>query len=176
MFSFLYNGSNAGMVIRKVDAPEPSKWAIAPISTVAIATSTTLPRESLTILLMIGLNNPVSCMMPKNRMANTNMMTTEMTEFIPSLKNSVISPKPNPAKSAPMNGTITKATIGLSFWVINSVTIISMTNKPITLSISLLLNNQIPLIIISNNSFTMPNNRKITMYYENTSASAFKTK
>ena len=102
MFKALYSGNNAGIDNKKVTAPAPSNCANIPINAVTIQTMTTLPRVINISRLTIGLNRPLSVIMPKNIIAKINMMTTLITDSKPLLKNLTKSLMPYPNSKAPI--------------------------------------------------------------------------
>lgn len=92
MPSASYRGSSAGTQIRKVTAPEPSRWTMAarmavpmPILTGSVPTRFRMP-------LMMGRKVPASVRMPKNRMEKMNMTPVAATEPMP-LEPVIMSPK-----------------------------------------------------------------------------------
>ena len=138
IFKCLYNGKSAGIVIKNVEAPEPSRCAIAATKTVPILTVITFPLVSRIIFRIKGSKSPASCMTPKNKIAKINMIATSITVNAPSVKKSPISENPKPAISAPINGTSTMATIGVTLLLISSTTIIKIVKKPIILKLTLI--------------------------------------
>ena len=121
-----YKGNNAGIVIKNVEAPEPSSCATTAIITVITATTIMFPFESAIILLINGSNNPTSCIIPKKIIAKINITATFITELNPELKNSPNSSKLKPAINAATIGGITIATSGDTRPLISRATIIIM--------------------------------------------------
>lgn len=76
---------------------------------------TTLPRVINISRLTIGLNRPLSVIMPKNIIAKINMMTTLITDSKPLLKNLTKSLMPYPNSKAPILGIKIIPTTGLIF-------------------------------------------------------------
>lgn len=116
MPNLLYSGNNAGMVIKKVDAPEPSKWAIIAMTTVPMVIFTGSPLTSFKILVINGSNSPALFITPKNKIANPNIMPVGATLTIPSnikVPNSL----PKPPINAKTIGTKISETITDTFLV-----------------------------------------------------------
>ena len=79
------------MVIRKVEAPPPSRCPIMAIIQVIRATPTTLfPTRFISALIMRS-NIPTSVIIPKNSTEKINKAAVECTPFTPSVINSPIS-------------------------------------------------------------------------------------
>ena len=123
------------MVIRKVEAPAPSRWHTAANRTVPTATATMFPLVSRTVSVISGLNRPTSFMIPKKMMAKISITATSITELSPVSKKSLISPGVNPAISAPTIGMRVRPTTGEIRPRISSVVIQAMTASPMRLSI-----------------------------------------
>lgn len=81
----------AGMVIRKVDAPPPSRCPIMAMIQVIRATPTTLCPTLFIRALMMRSNIPTSVMIPKNSTEKMNRAAVECTPCTPALINPPIS-------------------------------------------------------------------------------------
>ena len=79
------------MVIRKVEAPPPSRWPIMAMMQVITATPTTLVPTFFIRALMIRSNRPTSFMMPKNSTEKMNRAAVEWTSATPAEIKSPIS-------------------------------------------------------------------------------------
>lgn len=104
----------AGIAIRKVTAPEPSKCTIMARIAVPIVIFTGLYPTTFRMKLIIGSNMPASLSTPKNIIANTNIATTGAIFLIPVMAKLAVS-VPKPAISAPTIGTTIKADKALTF-------------------------------------------------------------
>ena len=91
IFSFLYTGSIAGIVIRKVDAPPPSRCPIMAIIHDIMATPTTLLPTFFIRALIMRSNIPASVIIPKNKTEKMNSAAVECTPETPLLIKSPIS-------------------------------------------------------------------------------------
>jgi len=116
MPSRVYSGSIAGIVTRKVTAPEPSRWIRSASSAVPgtmregrLPTTRRMP-------LMTGSSMPASVTIPKNRMANTNIPATGAILVMPPMMNFEVS-MPKPPTSAAAMGIAMRATRGDIFLV-----------------------------------------------------------
>ena len=79
-----YRGTRGGTQIRKVTAPEPSRWTIMARMEVPMAMRMGLVPTSLVIPPMMGRKVPASVRMPKNRMEKMNMTPVAATDSRPS--------------------------------------------------------------------------------------------
>ena len=76
-------GMQAGIAIRKVVAPEPSRWQIQPIRKVPMHILTGSSPVKERILLIIGSNTPASEQVLKNRIAKMNITPVATIEVRP---------------------------------------------------------------------------------------------
>ena len=121
----MYKGNIAGIVIKNVTAPEPSKWtSIAKIAVPIVILIGSFPTFS-NILLIIGWKVPASVNIPKNKIANINIVPVGAIDFIPS-KINLGNSNPNPPIIPKTIGTTIRATTGFIF--LHIIT----TNKTIT--------------------------------------------
>ena len=98
------------MVIKNVEAPEPSKCATMAITTVPIQILTGSPLTSVNTREISGSNKPALFITPKNKMANPSMIPVGATPTMPSsIKPPSSAPKP-PIK-AKTTGTRINATM-----------------------------------------------------------------
>ena len=144
-----YKGSRAGTQIRKVTAPEPSRWTMAARMAVPMAILIgSVPTRSSTFLMM-GRKVPASVRMPKNRMEKMNMTPVAATEPMP-LEPVIILPMllkfatksitpgafsgsvtKNPQAMMPVTtGTAMRATRGDAFLVMMRTSISTTVRKP----------------------------------------------
>ena len=87
-----YSGSRAGTQIRKVTAPEPSRWTTAARMAVPMPILTGSVPTRFRIPLMRGRKVPASVRIPKNRMEKMNMTPVAATEPMP-LEPVIMSPR-----------------------------------------------------------------------------------
>ena len=98
--NFLYSGISAGMVIRNVVAPDPSRCANIAISEVTINKSVILLPAAPTSFLIILSNMPASDMIPKYVTEKMKSAAVFQVEVTPLVTNSAISVGVNPTKIA----------------------------------------------------------------------------
>ena len=84
MFSSSKSGSTAGITIKNVLAPEPSRWTSAVIITTPIKSFLGSLPHSFSVTSINGRKTPISFIMPKNRMANINITATGAMVEMPS--------------------------------------------------------------------------------------------
>ena len=107
IFKRLYTGSIAGIVIRNVEAPPPSKCPIMAIIHVISATPTTLLPTLFINALMMRSNIPTSVIIPKKSTEKINNAAVECTPATPDAINSPISSTVN----VPVATRITDVTV-----------------------------------------------------------------
>ena len=79
------------MAISRVVAPDPSRWPIKAMSTVANISRRTFPPTTFSTLLTMRSNTPASFITPKNRTAKINRIAVVETLETPALMYSLIS-------------------------------------------------------------------------------------
>ena len=144
-----YRGTSGGTQIRKVTAPEPSRWTIMARMEVPMAIRMGLVPTSLVMPPMMGRKVPASVRMPKNRMEKMNMTPVAATDSSPSSP-AIIPPRlltlaaklttPGaPSGSVTINaqammpvirGTMIRATAGDAFLVIIRISMTMTVMKP----------------------------------------------
>ncbi len=144
-----YRGTRGGTQMRKVTAPEPSRWTHMASRAVPRVMSTGLPPMRRMMPLMIGRKVPASVRMPKNRMENRNITPVAATEPMPwaptimpprflafcrkSMRPGAASGSVTvkPQEMSPVtSGAAIKATVGVSFFQIISASIRATVRKP----------------------------------------------
>ena len=115
IFNFLHNGKNAGITIRYVVEPEPSKCPITEAAATANNTNVTLFPTRLVSALIAGSNSPLSPISVKNEIENTNKIVVFIILDIPPFKKPAISFKLNPQIKAAIKGSETNATGGATY-------------------------------------------------------------
>ena len=148
-----YRGSRAGTQIRKVTAPEPSRWTMAASTAVPMPILMGSVPTRFRMPLMMGRKVPASVRMPKNRMEKMNITPVAATEPMPlepviipprDLKLATKSTTPCVPSGAPSGttaikkqammpvttGTTIRATRGDAFLVMMSTSMITTVRNP----------------------------------------------
>jgi len=132
-------GSIAGITIRKVVAPEPSRCATTEMIAVIIKTAVTLLPAKFTRGFTILSNIPASDIVPKYVTEKINSTAVFQVVATPLLINSAISLMLKPANRAATTGKRTKRTAGTVFSLNKRIIITKIMTKPINANIRLLL-------------------------------------
>ena len=120
--------------MRNVTAPDPSRWTSSASRVVPITMRVGFVPTVFKIRSMIGSSMPASVMMPKNRMAKTNMPTTGARLWMPETMNLLVS-QPNPPISDAAMGMRMSAISGDIHFIMITVSSRAMVTRPRSASI-----------------------------------------